>query len=56
MTAPNWANRTMWTSDNLDMMQGMNSETVDLIYLDPPFNANRAGQPPVRKDACPRGP
>ena len=31
----------MWTGDNLDIMPGMNSETVDLIYLDPPFNANR---------------
>lgn len=41
MTAPNWATRAMWTGDNLDIMHGMNSETVDLIYLDPPFNANR---------------
>ena len=38
MTAPNWANRTMWTGDNLDIMRGMNSESVDLIYLDPPFD------------------
>ena len=37
---PNWANRTLWTGDNLDIMRGMNSETVDLIYLDPPFNSN----------------
>ena len=41
MTAPNWKNRTMWTGDNLDVMRGLNSETVDLIYLDPPFNSNR---------------
>ena len=27
----------MWTGDNLDIMRGMNSESVDLIYLDPPF-------------------
>ena len=40
---PNWANRTLWTGDNLDIMRGMNSETVDLIYLDPPFNSNRLG-------------
>ena len=38
MTAPNWANRTIWTGDNLDIMRGMNSETVDLIYLDPSFD------------------
>ncbi len=41
MTTPNWSNRTMWTGDNLDIMRGMNSESVDLIYLDPPFNSNR---------------
>ena len=23
---PNWANRTLWTGDNLDIMRGMNSE------------------------------
>ena len=31
----NWSNRTLWTGDNLDIMRGMNSESVDLIYLDP---------------------
>ena len=41
MITPNWANRTMWTGDNLDILRGMNSESVDLIYLDPPFNSNR---------------
>ncbi len=41
MTTPNWRNRTLWTGDNLDIMRGMNSESVDLIYLDPPFNSNR---------------
>ncbi len=37
----NWKNRTLWTGDNLDIMRGMNSDSVDLIYLDPPFNSNR---------------
>ena len=23
---PNWANRTLWTGDNLDILRGMNSE------------------------------
>ena len=41
MTAPNWQNRTMWTGDNLDIMRGMNSESVDLVHADPPFNSNR---------------
>ena len=31
-------NRTLFTGDNLDVMRCMNSESVDLIYLDPPFN------------------
>ena len=39
MTKPNWRNRTLWTGDNLDIMRGMNSESVDQIYLDPPFNS-----------------
>ncbi len=38
---PNWASRTLWTGDNLDIMRGMNSASVDLIYLDPPFNSSR---------------
>ena len=33
-------NRTMFSMDNLDVLRGMNSHTVDLIYLDPPFNKN----------------
>ena len=31
-------NRTLFTGDNLEVMRAMNSESVDLIYLDPPFN------------------
>ncbi len=34
MSEPNFKNRTLWTSDNLDIMRGMNSGSVDLIYLD----------------------
>ncbi len=44
---PNFANRTVWTGDNLDILRGMNSATVDLIYLDPPFNSNRTNEAPV---------
>ena len=40
MTKPNFKSNTLWTSDNLPIMRGMNSECVDLIYLDPPFNSN----------------
>ena len=52
MSKPNWANRTMWTRDNLDIMRGMNSESVDLIYLDPPFNSNRDYSAPIGSEAA----
>ncbi len=52
MTEPNWLNRTLWTGDNLDIMRGMNSESVDLIYLDPPFNSNRTYSAPIGSEAA----
>ena len=48
----NWKNRTMWTGDNLDIMRGMNSDSVDLIYLDPPFNSNRDYAAPIGSEAA----
>ena len=33
--------RRLYLGDNLDLMREMVSETVDLVYLDPPFNSNR---------------
>ncbi len=50
--APNFANRTLWTGDNLDILRGLNSECVDLIYLDPPFNSNRTYEAPVGSKAA----
>ena len=35
MADANFADKTIWTGDNLDILRGMNSECVDLIYLDP---------------------
>ena len=52
MAEANWTNRTMWTGDNLDIMRGMNSESVDLIYLDPPFNSNRNYAAPIGSEAA----
>ena len=52
MAAPNFADKTIWTGDNLDILQGMNSECVDLIYLDPPFNSNRDYEAPVGSAAA----
>ena len=47
MGDPNWANQTIWTGDNLNVMRGMNSASVDLIYLDPPFNSKHNYAAPI---------
>ena len=52
MAKPNFANRTLWTGDNLDVLRGMNSDCVDLIYLDPPFNSNRNYAAPIGSKAA----
>ena len=48
----NVKNRTLFTGDNLDVMRGINSESVDLIYLDPPFNSNQDYAAPVGSEAA----
>ena len=50
--APNFVDKTIWTGDNLDILRGLNSETVDLIYLDPPFNSNKTYAAPVGSKAA----
>ena len=50
--AANFTNRTLWTGDNLDVMRGLNSESVDLMYLDPPFNSNRNYAAPIGSEAA----
>ena len=52
MTTPNFADKTVWTGDNLDILRGLNSDCVDLIYLDPPFNSNRNYAAPVGSAAA----
>ena len=52
MATPNFADKTIWTGDNLDILRGMNSESVDLIYLDPPFNSNQNYAAPVGSKAA----
>ena len=52
MTEPNFKNRTLWTGDNLHVMRGLNPETVDLLYLDPPFNSNRDYAAPIGSEAA----
>ena len=34
-------NNILYYGDNLTIMQGMKKHSVDLIYLDPPFNSNK---------------
>ena len=47
----NISNRTIFCRDNLDVLQGINSESVDLIYLDPPFNKNKTFTAPIGSSA-----
>ena len=43
---------TLYTGDNLYFLHGMNSESVDLVYLDPPFNSKRLYKAPVGSRAA----
>ena len=40
--------RDIYTGDNLPILRSMNSETVDLIYLDPPFNSGKQWANPIK--------
>ena len=52
MAAPNFASESVWTGDNLTVLRGINSECIDLIYLDPPFNSNRHYEAPIGSKAA----
>ena len=41
MAEQNFHDNVLYELDNLDVLRGMNSETVDLIATDPPFNTKR---------------
>ncbi len=47
MAELNVANRTIFCNDNLDILRGINSSCVDLIYLDPPFNKKKVFTAPI---------
>ena len=47
----NVPSRTIFIGDNLDILRGINSECVDLIYLDPPFNSDRTYAAPLDSEA-----
>ena len=44
-------NRTIFCKDNLDILQGINSNSIDLIYLDPPFNKKKVFTAPIDSSA-----
>ncbi len=48
----NVENRTIFEGDNLGILRGFDSETIDLIYLDPPFNSNKTYEAPIGSDAA----
>lgn len=49
MASFNVDNRTILIGDCLDHLRGINTESVDLVYLDPPFNKNRRFFAPTKK-------
>ncbi len=48
----NVENRTIFENDNLHILRGLDPDTIDLIYLDPPFNSNRTFEAPVSSEAA----
>ena len=48
----NVQNRTIFSNDNLPILRGIDTESIDLIYLDPPFNSNRNYAAPIGSDAA----
>ena len=48
----NVQNRTIFSNDNLPVLRGIDTESVDLIYLDPPFNSNRNYAAPIGSEAA----
>ena len=42
----------MWTRDNLDVLRGLNSASIDLVYADPPFNSNKNYEAPIGSKAA----
>ena len=51
MSNLNIKNRTIFCKDNLDILQGINSNCIDLIYLDPPFNKKKEFTAPMGSSA-----
>ena len=52
MTELNVENRTLFSHDNLPVMREINSESIDLIYLDPPFKSDKNYAAPIGSQAA----
>ena len=50
----NFTDKTIWTGDNLDILRGLNSASVDFIYLDLPLNSNHSYAAPAGSAATRR--
>ena len=48
---PNIEKNTIFCRDNIDILEGINSNCIDLIYLDPPFNKNKTFVAPLGSSA-----
>ncbi|MYB66008.1 hypothetical protein F4X73_15060 [Candidatus Poribacteria bacterium] len=48
----NVQNRTIFERDNIEVLKGINSDSIDLIYLDPPFNSNKSYSAPIGSEAA----
>ena len=51
MASINLQNRTIFCRDNLDILRGINTGSIDLIYLDPPFNKKKEFTAPIGSSA-----
>ena len=45
-------NRHIFIKDNLEVLRAFDSESVDLIYLDPPFNSNKNYNAPIGSESA----
>ncbi|MDE0424404.1 MAG: DNA methyltransferase [Candidatus Poribacteria bacterium] len=51
----NVENRTIFENDNLQVLRRLDADSIDLIYLDPPFNSNRTFAAPISSEAAGTG-
>ena len=48
----NVENRTIFEGNNLHVLRDLDANTIDLIYLDPPFNSNRTFEAQIESEAA----